>query len=216
MNKYHNYYYWEHALENRDVFRLNNFEKSVSIEKSMFVNTAIIDYDCKLLDNDWSCYMDTKAALGFFQYVYIPMAFFHVINKGRTPVSVPVCSTDEYIKYIDKSSSEYRKIMKSQIVEIESFWKLENDSCIVHLSDFCKRFNSFWNRENVILNMSIYGNALEIAENLMDGQEFQEVVEEDIGITRDQLFDVCMRFYREKIIQRTFIEFLNNRVGCII
>lgn len=66
------------------------------------------------------------------------------------------------------------------------------------------------------MNINIFSNTYEIAEYLIGLNEFPEVLEEDIGLTTNQLFRMCENFYREQFVQKNFVQILNHKIGCVI
>lgn len=67
---------------------------------------------------NWGCYNSVKALLGFIQYVYIPTAFFHILNKDYDDIFIPICSSDCFLEYIVESQSDYKEFMKASIEEL--------------------------------------------------------------------------------------------------
>lgn len=214
--KYNNHHYWDNALTNKkDVWR-SCFPETVRARKAIFVNTVIIDYRRKTLDNNWACHEDVRSLLGFIQYVYLPLAFFYIINTDNDDLLIPVRSTNSFIEYIRSSASPYAEIMEAFISELKKYWELEPLTCMRRTKEFCDGFNAFWGGQDIILHIGVFSSTFEIAERLVSGNDFIEVLEEDIGMTSTQLFGMCRNFYHDAFLQRNFVRILNNRIGCII
>lgn len=216
MCKYNNHNYWEGALLRKKDLWKNYFTDLDCAQDAIFINTVVIDYTRDTVDNNWACYPDAKSLLGFIQYVYLPVAFFYTINKGNQDLLIPICSSHTFIESITESGSDYIDNMKNAIEELNSYWDLDDSLCIKKIKDFCATFNAFWNKDNYILHIGVFESTFEIAEHLIDTREFIEVLEEDIGLTIKQLFNMCTIFYTDKFIQKTFVKILNNRIGCIV
>lgn len=216
MCKYNNHYYWEGALlQKKDLWK-NYFTDLHSAQDAIFINTVVIDYTRNIVDNNWACYPDAKSLLGFIQYIYLPLAFYYTINKENQDLLIPICSSNTLIESIKESGSDYMDIMKIAIEELSSYWDLEDRLCIEKIKSFCSNFNTFWNKGNFLLHIGVFESTFEIAEHLVTTREFIEVLEEDIGLTTKQLFNMCTVFYTDKFIQKTFVKILNNKIGCIV
>lgn len=216
MCKYNNPYYWEDVLlKKRNLWR-DDFAEIKSPHDAIFINTAVIDYERDVIDNNWACYPDAKSLLGFIQYVYIPLAFFYIINITNQDLYIPICSHSEMLEYINDSGSEYGDVMKTSLDELNTYWELDSVSCLEKLREFSNKFNSFWYHENSIFHLGIFGSTFEIADYLIHTTEFGEVLEEYIGLTTIQLKDICENFYTDRFSKRSFVHILNNNIGCII
>lgn len=215
--KYNTYYYWESQLSsNKDVWKCNNSNKE-DLRKSVYVNTTILDYKKNILDNNWACYPDIKSLLGFIQYVFIPTAFFHILLEDNEDIFIPVCSIDEFLSYIkDKNYDEKTtKLMEENINELKKIWYID-DLSIDHIKKFCNYFNSSWINKSRILYLKVFSNPNELAYSIIANQDFIEVFEEDIGLTKNQFCSFCKNAYSNKFTKSIFIEFLNNKIGCVV
>lgn len=217
MCKYNNHYFWEGALiSKKDLWR-SYFAEPVSAQDALFINTAIIDYNRHTLDNNWACYPNVKALLGFIQYVYLPLAFFFTLNKENEALYIPMCSSNELIEeHIRPSAAADKVKMEAFVEELQTYWDLEDCICLEKIRDFCRRFNGTWNSDHYILHIGVFANTYEIAQYLIDTREFVEVLEEDIGLTSRQLFSMCQNFYHDKFMQKNFVNILNHKIGCIV
>lgn len=216
MCKYNSHHYWENMLiKDKDVWK-SYIADTVTPQKAIFINTSIIDYRRRTLDNNWACHEDIKSLLGFMQYVYLPLAFFYIINPENSALLIPMHSSDYFIQYIRNSSSDFAKAMEGFILELKSYWDLEASECMKKIKNFCASFNAFWDKQEIILHAMVFSSTIEIAEQLISTNEFKEVLEEDIGMTLNQLFGMCRNFYYDTFLQRNFVSILNNKIGCII
>ncbi|MCD3282409.1 hypothetical protein G8V05_09255, partial [Clostridium botulinum C/D] len=65
--KYNNYYYWKNVLCNKKEVWKCSIMNTLDLQESIYINTTILDYDKNTLDNNWACYPNIKALLGFIQ-----------------------------------------------------------------------------------------------------------------------------------------------------
>ncbi len=216
MCKYNNHNYWEGALLKKKDLWTNYFTALDCAQDAIFINTAVIDYSRDTVDNNWACYPDAKSLLGFIQYIYLPAAFFYTIHKDNQDLFIPICSSHALIDSITESDSPHVDIMKNAIEELNTYWDLENSLCMKKIKEFCANFNAFWNKDSYILHIGVFESTFEIAECLVSTREFTEVLEEDIGLTIQQLYNMCAIFYTDTFIQKTFVKILNNKIGCIV
>lgn len=216
MCKYNHHHYWENLLAKQKKPWQSCFVPFEAASHAIFVNTTIVDYQRNTLDNDWSCHPDIKSLLGFIQYLHLPLVFYYTLNQDKEALFFPISSSNDFIEYIQESGSVHAQMMADAIAELSSFWELDNQTCLEKLQDFCLKFNSYWYQDNLILNINIFSNTYEIANYLIGLNEFPEVLEEDIGLTTNQLFSMCDNFYREQFIQKNFVKILNHKIGCVI
>ena len=60
-NKYNNLFYWENLLVETENIWSGNFKDIPISQKSLFINTTIIDYEKNIFDNNWAVYPDVKS-----------------------------------------------------------------------------------------------------------------------------------------------------------
>lgn len=216
MCKYNNPYYWEGILLKKKDLWQNYFADKQSAEDAIFINTVVIDYERAIVDNNWACYPDTKALLGFIQYIYLPLAFFYTINVTNRELYIPIFSHQEMITYIRESKSDYGSVMETSLDELNTYWELDNASCLQRIREFSSTFNAFWNQENSILHLGIFGSTFEIADHLIHKNDMIQVLEEDIGLSTRQFMTMCENFYTNQFTKRAFVKLLNHDIGCIV
>ncbi|MBC2399356.1 ribosomal protein S8 [Clostridium tetanomorphum] len=221
--KYNNYYYWENLIITGQNIWDSHFMNLPLNEKSIFINTSIIDYQQNIFENNWCCYPNILATLGFLQYVYLPTAFFNILNCKADELFVPICSSEEFISELNKTDKYITYMNPSQnfdkyILELNTYWTLNENACIDKLKNFCKKFNNAWNKQDTILSINIFLKPQEIAEYIMNDKNdtvFLEVIEEEIGLTKDELFHLCNNLYNNEFMKKNFVELLNNKISCI-
>jgi len=216
MCKYNSHYYWEGTLARKTDVWQKHFDDTADPHQVLFVNTTLIDYPRNTLDNNWACYPDSKSLLGFLLYMYLPMAFYFILHEETEKLLIPIASTQELLKSIQKMNREDASAMLSTIEDLVSFWELNESACRTALHHFCRRFNENWYGYNTILHIGIFTSTQAIAHHILEEQEFPEVLEEDIGLTSRQLKELCENFYSDTFTRKTFVKILNNKIGCII
>ncbi|CUH94642.1 hypothetical protein P22_0708 [Propionispora sp. 2/2-37] len=216
MCKYDNYLFWEGALARKQDLWQSTFGPLASAEEAVFVNTAIVDYRRNMLDNNWACYANSKSLLGFVQYVYLPLAFYYTIHQDNEQLFIPLCSRADFLEYVRNSGSGYAPLMEAALNELDGYWNLDDAGCLGKMKMFCIDFNLLWNRSDFVLHVRIYSDTMEVAQDIIDSAVFPEVLEEDTGLTVQQLRSMCRNFYDGPFMQKNFIKILNNKVGCIV
>lgn len=213
MCKYNQHLYWEALLPK------NPWQSSFAAAgagQALFVNTVMIDYRNSVLDNNWASYPDAKALLGFLQYLHLPLVFYHALRREGQELLVPVCSSEEFIAYIEASSDERVPVMRQAIQELGQYWQLDDEQCWAGIRDFCRRFNAHWLHKEYRLHIGVFADTLEIARYIMEYNEFPEVLAEDTGMTPTELLRLCDDFYNEPLVRKNFVSLLNSRIGCVI
>lgn len=216
MCKYNNPYYWEGILLKKKNLWKNNFATITSPQDAIFVNTVVIDYGRDIIDNNWACYPEAKSLLGFIQYVYLPLAFFYIINEKNQDLYIPICSRSEMIECIKESGSHYGNMMEEALEEISTYWELDNQACLGKIKEFSLKFNAVWSQEQFILNLGIFASTVEIAESIIKNCAMSGVLEEYTGVSTTQLMKLCENFYTDPFSKNAFVKILNDDIGCMI
>ncbi|MBD5637102.1 hypothetical protein HYI18_00380 [Clostridium botulinum] len=217
-NKYNNLFYWENLLVERENIWSGNFKDIPINQKSLFINTTIIDYEKNIFDNNWAVYPDVKSLLGFIQYIFIPTVFFCYVNNTSDEIVTPIASKEELLE-------EIKTLCKNEgsIIEIEYFInkaynlsELSEYELIDELKKYCVEFNRRWEKKTKIFHISIYSSGKEIIEKISKEENFLEVIEEDIGMSINTLKEITKDLQYNLFMKSSFIKILNNQIGCII
>ncbi|WP_053957641.1 hypothetical protein [Inediibacterium massiliense] len=217
MCKYNSHYYWENMLIHKKDIWNSYFMNAHKKKNSIFINTTIIDYKRNVLDNNWACYPDMKSILGFLQYIYLPTAFYYILNKDLENIITPICSSEELIGYIqEKNVNTYDlQIMEEMIKELRLYWDVEEEACKNKIKKFCKKFNSIWNDKENVLYMNIFFQPIEILDHILKDCEFIEVIEEEIEMSQQELYHIYGNMHNSIFMKKNFMNFLQNKIGCI-
>ncbi|EPY2276898.1 hypothetical protein ACXAT3_001626 [Clostridium sporogenes] len=217
-DKYNNLFYWENLLVKRENIWSGNFKDIPISQKSLFINTTIIDYEKHIFDNNWAVYPDVKSLLGFIQYIFIPTVFFCYVNNTSEEIVTPIASKEELLE-------EIKTLCKNEgsIIEIEYFInkaynlsELSEYQLIDELKKYCLEFNRKWEEKTKIFHISIYSSGKEIIEKISKQDNFLEVIEEDIGMSISILKEITKDLQYNLFMKSNFIKILNNQIGCII
>lgn len=217
---YDNSFFWENLIIKNEPMWKDAFNNLELTRKSKFIRTSIINYDKNILEDNWAYYPNSKSLLGFIQYVFIPTAFFTLLNNQYEEIIMPVAPTYDIVEYfkdfMDKKDELILFIMKENLQELNTFWKLNEQELLKALKNFSKKFNEKWKEKNgKMLSLNIFENVIKVGEYIMpkEGKDvFTEVLEEEIGMTKNQWEDVYMNVYDNEFIRKKFIDILNYRI----
>lgn len=218
MYKYNNSYYWEGLIfEKRNLWK--NLFLDLPIKKnSIFINSTLINYNKDILDSNWASYNDIKAILGFLQYIYIPTGFFFVLNDLQE-IYVTLGTSEVILEEFNEQFDEniHIKIMDKFVIELNTYWELNEEECKIKLKNFCREFNAYWKMYDEELCINLFYSVNEIEKYIFEADisQFTEVVEEEIGISRKEFHGKFSDIYENQFMAHIFLNFLNDSVGYI-
>ncbi|AUM97193.1 TPA: hypothetical protein LA742_000847 [Clostridium botulinum] len=217
-NKYNNLFYWENLLVETENIWSGNFKDIPISQKSLFINTTIIDYEKNIFDNNWAVYPDVKSLLGFIQYIFIPTVFFCYVNNTSDEIVTPIASKEELLEEIKTLCKNEDSIIKIEyfINKAYNLSELREYQIIDELKKYCLEFNRKWEEKTKIFHISIYSSGKEIIEKISKEENFLEVIEEDIGMSINTLKEITKDLQYNLFMKSNFIKILNNQIGCII
>ncbi|AOT72024.1 hypothetical protein [Geosporobacter ferrireducens] len=218
-----NFYFWERKIRNADDVLFGNLDKKRLTRKSVIIYLGILDTPKGLLRSGWSSHGDVNTALGFLQHVFLPTVFYTWIDRESDGFYIPLSPfhilKDEVLKSMEK---EEIKNIESDAIKMEiayqdlnSMWKYNETEKMLKLKAFCNGFNSAWDQEpEKKLFVKVFEKSEEIVafilENTVD--ELEEVIEEEIEMSIEQLRFICKNAYDESFINKNIIELLNTRI----
>ncbi|MBN7772750.1 hypothetical protein [Clostridium aminobutyricum] len=214
-SKYNKSYYWEELLGREDVWK-DMLVPPDKMSEPVFINACLIDKDSGLIDNNWACYPDANALLGFIKYVFLPTVSYYMINTEREDIYTPVSSFEEFLDYIKESSWEDKHQMVDFAWELDGFWDMEQQESLHSVRQFCRKFNAFWSGKEVEWSIQIFFDTYEVGGYIKELIWCEELFKEDVGLSFQQLDDFCRRFYQESVNKHFFVRFLNNCIGCLL
>lgn len=221
-SKYEEYWYWGNMVLTDQPLWDTSFRNLDLSESSIFIYSVIIDVDKNLLKNCWAYYPDEKSLLGFIEHVFLPTAFFTWIDEEQEGFNIPVATSEEVLDAMvrDYGESSQIELMRSQVSEIESIRKMDKSNQISAIEGFSSQFNDAWQeRDGKLLYMRTFRNTDEVGEFVFKSDNFncfEEVVEEDIGMKREEWMELCKSVYDNKFLRKKFIDILNCKIGCLV
>ncbi|WP_050607334.1 hypothetical protein [Clostridium niameyense] len=222
VSKYNSSYYWENLIaQNKPIWK-GAFQNLSLTRDSKFIHCVIINYDKNIIEHNWAYYPDVKSMLGFIQYVFVPTAFFTWLSNEFNEFVVPIAPSYEILGYLKEFNKKHQEnflnIMKTTIEKLNSLWYLTEEECIKEIKDFSKEFNKQWGEKNgKLLSLNIFEDSFQIGEYIIPKNHndvFLEVLEEEIGLTKDQWEEVYTKVYENEFMKRQFINILNYKIGC--
>lgn len=222
MNSVYNKdWYWKNMIIKETPLWSNSFKDLDLTTDSIFIYSMIMCKERGILKNSWAYYPDLESLLGFIEHVFMPSAFFTWLDSGDE-FKIPIASIDEVLEVMGKENQDIKAIEKMREYEksIKQIWKESYDDTIYNVESFYKAFNDTWKlNDDKVLYFKIFKTTSEITEFIFkeeNGDFFQEIVEEDIGMTKKEWEDICKNLYENKFLRKRFIEILNYKVGCLV
>ena len=222
ISKYDHYYYWENLIHKEDPLWENAFQDLPLTPSSMFLYTVVMDQNKNFIKNRWVYYPDVYAVLGFIQYVYMPTALFTFLDEEAEGFNMPLATAEEVLFY-HSSCIEHRSFintMEEKLVLLKTFWHLEENECIQALKDFLSELTPMLSfLDTKIIYCRLFENPMEISDYILYGGEMEvelEVIEEEIGLKKQEWETICANIYLNPFMKRKFINVLNHRVGYLV
>lgn len=220
-SQYNQYWYWENMVLNEIPIWSSSFRNLKLTRDSVFIYSMIMCKDRGILKNNWAYYPNIESLVGFIEHVFIPTAFFTWLDDGYE-FKVPVATSGEVLDVMSigyENNDEINSMWKN-IEDIQKVWKKDSSCCISELRKFSNSFNERWKiNDEKLLYFRIFENSREIADFIFVGENndvFEEVIEEDIEMTKEQWQETCENVYDNKFLSKRFIDILNNKVGCLV
>lgn len=215
ISKYRFPEYWEAALAQKDVWN-GVFDTGESLHAPIFVNTCVIDQGGGLFDNNWACYPNIQALLGFVQYVFLPTVFYYQTEQENGPLTTPIYTKSEFLSETLSSASPHKLAMASQIKQVETIWTLAEQSQQTAMRQFSLRFNHYWAQQSCKIVLELSFGVQDIADKLKEIIWCEELFAEETGYTTQEFDRLCARFQKEDLARHILMRVLNERVGCIV
>ncbi|MEW9121535.1 MAG: hypothetical protein AB2421_02405 [Thermotaleaceae bacterium] len=218
-----NFYFWEKKIRDTDEILFGNIEQKKLTRKSVIVYLGILDGNKGFLRSGWSSHVDINTALGFLQHVFLPTAFYTWIDRESDGLYIPLSPfhilKEEVMKTLmqngDGDTGKDAVEMENVYHYLDSIWKYEDGEKKAKIKAFCKDFNLTWDCEpEKKLFVKVFEKAEEIVDFILEKavDEFEEVIEEEIDMSIEQLRFICKHAYDEPFINKNIIELLNTRI----
>ncbi|AFS77449.1 hypothetical protein Curi_c03740 [Gottschalkia acidurici 9a] len=221
-SKYKEYWYWGNMVLTDQPLWNSSFKNLSLTKDSIFIYSFIMDKNKDVFKNSWAYYPDIKSLLGFIEYVFLPTAFFTWLDNETEGFKTPIATVDEVLNVMvekDRPESDILT-MREQIKDLRTLWLMDDSDNIRELKNFSKEFNKQWKEyDDRLLYFRVFQRSTEIGEFVFTGEEnnfFEEIMEEDIGMTKIQWKETCENIYDNKFLKNRFIDILNHKVGCLV
>jgi hypothetical protein len=198
---------------------IGNLGNKKLTKKSIIMYIGFYDKKKNIFKSGWSYHSDIDSFLGYMIYVFIPTAFYNWIDRDSDNFYVPISTYNIVKKEVmayrqdDEESFEDCRVMDYLLSKIESVWGLCRKESIKQLKLICKNFNEIFDDEpNRKMFIQIFGNSNEIVDFIIGEDEFLDVIEEEINMPIDELKEICNKVYDEPLINKTFIDHLNQEI----
>lgn len=220
-SEYNQYWYWENMVLSENPLWSNSFKNLNLTRDSVFVYSMIMCKERGILKNNWAYYPNLESLVGFIEHVFMPTAFFTWLDDEHE-FKVPVATSAEVLDIMSVGYKNSKEIdgMWKDVERIQKVWNTDSSCCVDKLRKFSNSFNERWKiNDEKLLYFRIFENPREIADFVFIGENedvFEEVIEEDIGMTKKQWQETCENVYDNKFLSNRFVDILNNKVGCLV
>lgn len=216
-----NFHYWFYKIRNLDVDEIlfGNMDGKMITINSVVIYVGILNSQKGVFKAGWSVHTDVNMTLGYLKYIILPSSFYTWIDEESQGFYIPLSPyeivKEEVLKnYSDKHVKETQKF-DGLIHYIDSIWEEGEEEKYIKLKRFCHEFNEMFNEDSYRkLYIRIFKNCGEIVDFILgdEVQGFKEVIEEEIGMTIDQLRFMCKNVYTQPLLNKRFIQHLNNQI----
>lgn len=220
INHSSSYYYWANIIKNKsvhDMFIGTMGNRDIT-EESVLVYLAFMDGEKEIFKSGWSVHRDLETFIGYMRHVWFPTAFYTWLDREKKGFFIPVACFEDVRGAVmmwneDEEDREDAKAMESLLAETASLYGKDRTCGIAGMKAICETLNAiFDNGNDRKLYIEVFGHSSEIVDFIAGDEAFPEVVEEEIGMTIDELNILCSKVYTEALINRTFINHLNQEI----
>lgn len=221
---YKEYFFWEHKIANDFPLWEGNFNNMEICKNSKIVYTGILDSEKNILRGTWATYPDIYTLIGFIQHVFIPTSLFTWFDRNYHEFLVPMSPfhivLSEVIKTNDINNtndfSPYK--MKDYYSFLDSIWSYPKDLLSQELQSFCSNFNNTWDNDpNKKLFIQVFDNPNDVFNFIKDylHWDFDEFIQEELSMSLTDFKFTCNNALSEPLINKNFINILNNNIPII-
>ena len=221
--KEENFCFWENKIRNSDEILFGSIDKKRITKDSIIIYIGILDKEKRFIRSGWSSHEDVNAALGFIQHVFLPTSFYTWIDRESKGFYIPLSPfavlKEEVLKHVNKSEDNKTNFdairMERAYHYLNNMWIYDKRKKNLKLKKFCNDFNNMWEEGlKRKLFLRIFEKPEEIVHFILENaeEEFEEVIEEEIEMTIDELRFICEDIYDKPLISKNLIEILNNKI----
>ncbi|MDD4494468.1 MAG: hypothetical protein PHV32_09015 [Eubacteriales bacterium] len=216
-SKYDNYHYWKNFVKNGKSD--DPFATDPITEESVFFHGVIINCRGESYKR-WLHFPNNEALLGFLNYVFVSMAFFSFLSN-ETELLIQGDIDEMLDIMIDSEKCSQKDLipeMREFSSQIRELWNCDGGKCFDELKKFLVKYNERWNKGLELFSyIDVFKSPLELGEFIIDSYENSEqtdisMIEDQLGVTKDEWLNICNTVYENDFIKRKFTEILNNRI----
>ena len=216
-SKYDNYYFWENIV--KQDRHDNPFANDIISKESVFLHGIIINCYGGSYER-WLHFPSIEALIGFLNYIFIPTAFLTLLTGEE---GVLIANVSDLLDLMNKSDKCEKKElipdMREFGIKLREFWNYDATTCIDKLKSFSANYNARWSEAYDIFSyFDIYESPNELGNYIVgayenSGQVDISVLEQQLGVSKQEWLSICSQVYENKFMQRKFTEVLNNRIN---
>lgn len=217
---YNNAVYWKNQIISNNNLWEGYFDKKEITTNSKIVYTGILDLNKNILQCGWAVYPCTYSLLGFFQYVYLPAAFFIWFDHKSDNLYIPLSNFNNVVhltlsSHSSTSNANSIDLMNKTYDFLTTLWNTNDDTVSLKLHNFCSTFNNLWNNPpNQKLFIKIFDSPRDTYDFVRESiiNDTKDFVDEDISMTLEALKFACDNTINEPLLNKRFIDILNTNV----
>ncbi len=164
-------------------------------------------------------FQDIAALLGYIKYIALPSGYCSRLF-GKIEGEVIICAeTYDVIVELFKSSGEENaaELIDCLHKDYALLEEIDKENLKVeNLGEFCNSFNQHLSYKDIVFsNIEVLNNIKEVGFNLIS--EYEEVgmieqLEEDMGLTKEEIVEMFSNIYENKFMLRRVEEFLKSKM----
>ena len=221
-NKYDNFYYWQYKVEEEKAD--NPFVLEPITEESVFFH-GVIAYVQGLSYERWLHFPHLEALLGYLNHIFVPAAFNMFLTE-EFEISMPHVNLEELLNILNDSASCNRKELIPQMREfsrqLRELWNLDRKKCFAELEKIVLDYSERWSSGVKLFSyFNVFKTPLELGHYMIATYENSEeadiaVLEEQLGVSKEEWLSICARVYEDEAVKGRFMEILNKRINDLL
>lgn len=215
------FFYWEQLIKSTNGIFQSNIGMLPITEESKICYIEFTDTKKNLFISGWNGHKDTDSILGFLQHVFLPTVYYTWIDRESQGFFIPLSRfeilKEEVLKLIpEHSKPDESRYLEKSIEFLQSLWSKDKKNKDEGIKEFCAKINdTYFNKEEHSLRVIVFNNPVDIEKHITDGYkdcEFEDVIEEELNISREKLSFICNNAYDEAFISKRIIHLLNTNI----
>lgn len=209
--------YWQFQVETNDIDELlfsNLYAKTLNKE-TKFIYMAFVDNNKDIFRSGWSAYDSSEKLLGFLEHIYLPTLVYNWYDNQSESLFIPMAPLEVVKSALDEYVNSF--VGYNCILEMKDL--LGNESMRQNISSFSSIFeytiNNNFNQYPQIAYIKIFHDLDAVKEFLHDEIPFDEVFEEEMGMTAVAFDDVCDHIETLPLLNKILVSQLNQKIPII-